>query len=182
MRYFYKLTEGVQILPIMAALARQPELWNGDDLRRTFENSPHVQVDDILLRFGIILSEGVDIGDNLEAVNRPVLQKLPGVQKLLLDVMRLVDGSRLGRVIITKLEPGKKIAPHADTKGDYSKYYTRYHLVLQGLPGSLFTCGDETVNMQTGELWWFDAAAEHSVTNNSRDDRVHMLIDVRQDL
>lgn len=175
MRYFYRLGENIQILPIMAALARQPELWNEDRLRKTFEDSPHTQVDDILLRFG------ASDGGGLEAVNRPVMAKLPGVHKMLLDVMRLVDGSRLGRVIITKLEAGKKIAPHADTAGEYAKYYTRYHLVLQGLPGSLFTCGDETVSMQTGELWWFDASAEHSVTNNSRDDRVHMLIDVRVD-
>lgn len=180
MRYFYRLGENIQILPIMAALARQPELWNEDRLRKTFEDSPHTQVDDILLRFGIIGPEG-KIGDDLEAVNRSPMIKLPGVHKMLLDIMRLVDGSRLGRVIITKLEAGKKIAPHADTKGDYAKYYTRYHLVLQGLPGSLFTCGDETVCMETGSLWWFDASAEHLVTNNSRDDRVHMLIDVRVD-
>lgn len=180
MRYFYKLTEGIQVLPFMAALARQPGLWNADPLRQKFENSPHTQVDDVLLRFGKI-EEGVSIGDNLEAVDQPALAKLPNVKKLLLDTMRLVDGTRLGRVIVTRLEPGKKISPHADVLGDYSKYYTRFHLVLQGLPGSLFNCGNETVNMLTGELWWFDASAEHSVINNSRDDRVHMLIDVRID-
>lgn len=180
MRYFYKLAENVLVLPFMAALARQPELWNEDRLRKTFENSPHTQVDDILLRFGIIGPEG-RIADDLEAVDRAPMAKLPNLKRILLDTMRLVDGSRLGRVIITRLESGKKILPHADVLGNYSKYYTRYHLVLQGLPGSLFSCGDETVNMLTGELWWFDAAAEHSVTNNSRDDRVHMLIDVRID-
>lgn len=175
MRYFYKLTEGVQVLPIMAAIARQPELWNRDDCRKTFEDSPHTQVDDILLRFGS------KDGDGLEAVNLPALAQLPGVVDNVLNVMRLVQGVRLGRMLITRLAPGHKIAPHSDVKGAYSKYYTRYHLVLQGFPGSLFNCGDETVQMLTGELWWFDASAEHSVINNSRDDRVHMLIDVRID-
>lgn len=175
MRYFYKLMEGIQVLPIMAALSRHHDLWNKDDLRKTFEQSPHTQVDDILLRFGS------RDGDGLEAVNQPCFAMIPGLQKLLLDVMRLVDGVRLGRVIVTRLEPGKKILPHSDTQGDYASYYTRYHLVLQGMPGSLFNCGDETVQMQTGELWWFDASAEHSVINNSKDDRVHMLIDVRHD-
>lgn len=180
MRYFYRLTENVQVLPIMAAVARQPMLWNEDRLRQTFENSPHVKVDDILLRFGNILEGGVDIGDNLEAVDRPPMAKIPCKPEIL-NIMRLVNGSRLGRVIVTRVEPGQKIAPHSDTQGDYTKYYTRYHLVLQGMPGSLFSCGDETVSMLTGELWWFDHAAEHAVINNSRDDRVHMLIDVRID-
>lgn len=176
MRYFYRLTENVQVLPIMVALMRQPELWNQDNLRREFENTPHMATSDILLRFGS------KDGNELEAVDRLPLAKLPGVKRLLLDTMRLVDGSRLGRVIVTRLEPGKKILPHSDVLGEYSKYYTRYHLVLQGLPGSLFSCGDETVNMLTGELWWFDASSEHSVINNSRDDRIHMLIDVRIDI
>lgn len=180
MRYFFKLAENVPVLPIMAALARQPELWNQDGLRKDFENSPHTQVDDILLRFGGI-NKGLSVGDNLEAVDNPAMLKLPNVKKLVLDTMQLVGGSRLGRVIITRLEPGKKIAPHSDILGEYANYYTRYHLVLQGLPGSMFNCGDETVNMKTGELWWFDAHAEHSVINNSADDRVHMLIDVRVD-
>ncbi len=175
MRYFYRLAENANVLPIMAALSRQPDLWNADNCRREFEGTPHAATSDILLRFGS------KDGNDLEAVDAPVMAKLPGVKNHALTVMGLVGGSRLGRVIITRLEPGKKILPHKDTEGAYSKYYTRYHLVLQGLPGSLFNCGDETVQMQTGELWWFNAAAEHSVINNSRDDRIHCLIDVRVD-
>lgn len=175
MRYFYRVTENAPILPLMAALARQPGLWNQNQLRKTFDDSPHTQVDDILLRFG------KPDGDDLEAIDGELMHKLPGAKKMALDTMALLGGSRLGRVIITRLEPGKSIAPHSDRMGEYASYYTRYHLVLQGLPGSQFNCGDETVCMRTGELWWFDASAEHSVVNRSEDDRVHMLIDVRVD-
>lgn len=175
MRYFYKLCEGVMTMPIMAALARQPELWDQDKARTTFEGTPHAQVSDILLRFG------KPDGNDLEAIDRDAMRFIPNAKKVALDIMTMVGGSRLGRVVITKLEAGKKILPHADTQGEYAKYYSRYHLVLQGLPGSLFTCGDETINPRTGEVYWFDASAEHSLSNNSRDDRVHMLIDVRVD-
>lgn len=175
MRYFYRLTSGVVVLPLMDALMRNPRLWNEDDLRTTFEGTPHVDADDILLRFG-----EAD-GDSLEAWDRPALRSLPGAKQMALDVMGLVRGSRLGRVVVTRLEPGAQILPHADVKGKYAGYYSRYHVVLQGLPGSLFTCGDETVNMVTGDVYWFDASAEHSVKNNSADDRVHMLVDVRID-
>lgn len=175
MRYFFKLLDNVVVLPLMNDIARQPELWNKDKTRTTFEGTPHAQVDDILLRFG-----KAD-GNDLETADSAVMMLLPKAKALALNVMQIVGGSRLGRVVVTKLEPGKKILPHADTKGDYAKYYTRYHLVLLGLPGSLFTCGDETVNMRTGELYWFDASQVHSLSNNSADDRVHLLVDVRID-
>lgn len=179
MRYFFKLAENIQVLPIMAALARQPGLWNADNCRREFDNTPHLATDDVLLRFGV--KGSTTPGEDLEAIDRPVMGQLPGVREQVLNIMRLVNGSRLGRVIITRLEPGKKILAHKDVMGAYSEYYTRYHLVLQGFPGSMFNCGDETVHMLTGELWYFNAREEHSVTNNSKDDRVHMLIDVRID-
>lgn len=175
MRYFYRLADNVMVLPLMEQVARNHDLWDADKTRTTFEGTPHAQVNDIMLRFG-----KAD-GNDLEAVDLPAMAKLRGAKTLALTVMNLVGGSRLGRVVVTKLESGKKILPHADVKGDYSSYYTRYHVVLLGLPGSMFYCGDEAVNMKTGELWWFSAKDEHSLANNSADDRVHMLVDVRVD-
>lgn len=175
MRYFHRIAESVDVGQLMHAVARQHGLWDADKLRTTFDGTPHAEVNDILLRFG------KPDGDDLDAEDREAIKLIPGAKTMALNLMHLVRGSRLGRVVITKLDPGKKILPHADTQGAYASYYTRYHLVLQGLPGSLFSCGDETVNMLTGEIWWFDASAVHALSNNSKDDRVHMLVDVRID-
>lgn len=175
MKYFHRLVEGTMVMPLMHQLARHPEWWDADPVRTTFEGTPHDQVSDILLRFGS------PDGDDLEAVDRDVMKQLRGAKDMAFQIMGLVGGSRLGRVVITRTEPGRSIAAHADVMGEYAKYYTRYHVVLQGLAGSLFGCGDESVNMRTGEIWWFDASAEHWVKNNSADDRVHMLVDVRID-
>lgn len=183
MRYFYKLTEGMAVAPFMLAVARQGELWDRDPCRTTFDGTPHGEVNDIILRFGSVDFD--EAGDDLEAVDRPEMQRFPGLKTMLLDLMRLVGGVRLGRVVITKLEPGKRILPHADVVGKYAEYYTRFHVVLQGLPGSTFTCGEgadaETVQMLTGECWWFDAHAMHALSNNSKDDRIHLLVDIRID-
>lgn len=179
MHYFYQLAGGVMVMPLMAQLARKPELWNADKARTAFEGTPHGSVDDILLRFGS--TDIATAADDLEAADTLAMRKLRGAKDMARTVMNLVEGTRLGRVVITRLEPGKKILPHADVKGAYTDYYTRYHVVLQGLPGSVFNCGDEAVQMKTGDIWWFDAKAEHSVINNSADDRVHMLVDVRID-
>ena len=92
-----------------------------------------------------------------------------------------VDGHELGRLLVTKIRPGGRILPHADVTGDYVNQgnISRYHIVLQGLPGSQFRAGDETVCMRTGEVWWFNAHAEHEVFNNSADDRIHLIADVK---
>lgn len=174
MKYFFKLGQGIEVLPLMDRLMRNPDFWNQNEARTTFEGTPHADVQDILLRFG------KTDGNDLDVIDTPAM-KVFDAKRVALTIMALVGGSRLGRVVITKLASGKKILPHADTEGLYAKYYTRYHLVLQGFPGSLFLCGDETVQMLTGELWWFDASAEHCVMNNSADDRIHMLVDVRID-
>jgi hypothetical protein len=175
MRYFNKLAEGIDVTQLRVALMRNPQLWNQDNCRREFEGTPHKETEDILLRFG-----SAD-GNDLEAVDTAAMSSMPKAKDAARAIMMSVGGVRLGRIVITRLEPGRKILPHSDVVGEYAKYYTRFHLVLQGLPGSLFNCGDETVVMQTGELWWFDASAEHSVVNNSKDDRLHMLVDVRID-
>lgn len=177
MRCFHRLAEGLNVAPLMHAVARQPKLWNVRDIRTTFEGTPHAAADDILLRFNDPNS-AVHVGDDLEAVTFPAFHQLP-VRQLVFDVMRAIEGERLGRVMLTRLRPGRCIAPHKDVLGAYAAYYTRYHVPVQSLPGALFRCGGETVNMLTGELWWFDASEEHELINNSPDDRIHLIIDAR---
>jgi aspartyl/asparaginyl beta-hydroxylase (cupin superfamily) len=82
-------------------------------------------------------------------------------------------------VIITRLDPGKQIYPHRDVLGKYANFYTRYHVPLQSDPGVIFACGDETVQMQAGEAWWFNGHIDHAVINNSSRDRLNLIVDVR---
>ena len=92
--------------------------------------------------------------------------------------MARVDGVHLGRVIVTCLPPGKQITPHVDG-GAPATYYTRYQIALQSSPGALFHIGDETVNFRPGEIWMIDNTTKHSVTNNSKEDRVVCIVDIR---
>jgi uncharacterized cupin superfamily protein len=50
---------------------------------------------------------------------------------------------------------------------------------LKSGPGCNFRCGDEEVFMRPGDVWWFQNAIEHEVTNNSGDDRLHLIVDIR---
>lgn len=180
MRNFQKLAD-VNIAELSHSIQRQPELWNQNDLRTQYPNSPHIEADDIWLRFNdrkIFEEDPTKIMNDYEAVNYPAWDILPQCHEIVFGLMRSVRGTRLGRVMITRLAPGKKIKPHSDG-GYYADYYDRYHCVLQNFPGSYFRAGDEKVTMKAGEVWWFNNSIEHEVINNSAEDRVTMIIDIR---
>ncbi len=183
MRYFHKIAEGVQVGALAHAVTRNGHLWNENTFRTTFPNTPHAGVDDIWLRFSDpekCTTTSNIIGDD-KPIWWPAAQLFPEAKPIILDLMRGTSAYELGRVLITRLPPGGRILGHRDDAGDYVNLrdIARYHVVLQGLPGSLYHCGNETVCMRTGEIWWFNAHELHAVENNSVDDRIHLLVDVR---
>ena len=179
MRLFQRLAVGVDVLPLLHAIGRQPQLWNANTLRTKHPQSPHKAVDDIWLRFNELKPDLAEVVNDLDCVNYPAFAALPQARSMLFDLMRRVEGERLGRVLVTRLAPGQKIEPHADL-GAPATYYDRYHITLQNSPGSIFRCGDEQAFMAIGEVWWFDNTKVHEVVNNSGDDRITMIVDIRQ--
>lgn len=184
MRYFQRIAMGIDVIPLYHAVMHQPELWNEQTWRTTYKNTPHVDVSDIWLRYSAPdktndTARTQQVTDDVRPVFYHAWNKLPQVRPIVFDLARRVEAIELGRVLITKVPPGGRILRHADAHGEYVDSGARYHIVLNGLPGSLYMCGDETVNMLTGECWWFDHKAEHEVQNNSVDDRVHLLVDFR---
>lgn len=178
MRHFLKIAGGVDTVPALNALALQPHLWNGNPLRNQFDGSPHAEADDIWLMFN-------DIGDDLalaieDTQTRPYSAwfSLASLRALALDIMHRVGGTQLGRVIVTRLAPGKRITPHVD-EGAPATFYTRYQVALQSLPGAVFRIGEEAVNFESGDVWMIDNRTEHEVTNNSADDRIVLIVDIR---
>lgn len=183
MRYFQQIGVGVDVMPLAHALQRQPELWNQNTYRSTFKDTPHREVEDIWIRYPDAQEgQSNDEVANIEtSIWHPAIERLPQVKPLILSLMNRVEAYDLCRVLITRLSPGKKIYPHADVGGAYvhMKDVARYHIPIQALPGCVFGCGDEEVQMATGDVWWFNAHAVHYVVNNSADDRIHLLVDVR---
>lgn len=178
MKNFLQVAHGVDVLPLLLALQHHPELWDKEDIRKTFaEDSPHREVSDILLRFSDPKSK--DIGDELVCENTPAMWVLPQARQLVMGLMARVEGVMLGRVMVTRLGPGKRIYPHADVLGRYANTYKRFHIVLQSGPGCVFRAGDEQVQMRPGEIWDFNAHAEHEVVNGSAVERIHLIADIR---
>jgi hypothetical protein len=185
MRNFLKLAQNVNVLPLLHSIQRQPELWNQNKLRTTHTQSPHTQVDDIWLRFNDLTkykdlpeSEYFSLLDEHESIFYPGWDKIPEAQVIIFDLMRMVSGVRLGRVLITRLAPGNSIAAHVDG-GSHAAYYERYHCILQNPPGSNFRAGSEVICMKPGDLYWFDNSQEHEVINHGANDRITLIIDIQ---
>jgi hypothetical protein len=177
MRHFQKIAEGIDVIPLLNALAQRPELWNENDLRTTHPLSPHGETDDIWCLFNAVPNDLAAVVDDCEVIPYRAWYELP-IRALVLDLMRRVDGMRLGRVLISRLPPGASIPEHVD-QGAPATYYKRYHLALKAEPGALNSSGGEVIQYRMGELWWFDNSVPHSVVNNSADDRITLVMDVK---
>lgn len=172
------------MMPLRVALQRHPELWDRDVYRTTFEGTPFRGMSDILLRYSRPEKwhgnrDPDALVDDRDLVLYPAWAALPECHETIFNLMRRFNGISLGRVIIARLPPGGVIQPHADDYGDYAlQAALRLHVCVQGLPGCLFNCGEETVQMQTDSVWWFNHKEMHSARNNSADDRIHLLVDI----
>ncbi len=184
---------GVDVMPLLLAVTRRPDLWAEDTYLRKFPQGPFGEVDSIMLRFPQkVVFDGPDAEERLElykanrlpgydqheSIDYPAYAALPEARPLVMSLMNYVGGTRLGRVFINRIAPGGRIFPHADTP-EHANYWDRHHIVLQSAPGVDFRCGDERVFMAPGEAWWFENAIEHEVFNGSEVDRLHLVVDIR---
>lgn len=186
MKNFLRIGVNLEVMPLLLAIRRRPELWKEDTYLRDYPQGPFAQIESIMLRFPVKrvmeteeeLKKADSLYDQHENIDYPAYLVLHEARPLVMNLFKYVNGERLGRVMINKIAPGGRIFPHVDTKA-HTDYYTRFHIVLQSQPGVVFRAGDEQIYMGSGEAWWFDNAQEHEVINNSADDRIHLIIDCR---
>ena len=179
MNHFQPLTS-FDPVPLLHQIIRNPDLWKVDTYLRDYPQGPFGDTQTIFLRFPPASVTELERGqkDPHECVWMDGALHLSEAKPLIFQLMTLVHGERLGRVMVNKLRPGGRIYPHADTP-EHANYWDRYHVVLQSGPGCNFRAGEEVVHMPAGSVWWFQNAVEHEVINNSANDRIHMVIDIR---
>ena len=178
MQNFLRIADGLNTSSVLRELVTQPELWDQNTLRTSHPDTAHADVSDIWLWFNAIPDTPDGVINDIQTVEYPAWTRLPSLRRMVLDLIHRVNGVQLGRCIITKLLPGGEITPHVDG-GAPAEFYTRYQIALQSLPGALFHSGDETVNFRGGEIWWVNNRVTHSVVNNSADDRIVCIVDIR---
>lgn len=180
MRNFLKLAENVNVMGIRAELQRNPDLWDENNLRTKHPGTAHSEVSDIWVFFNKLPDKKNEVIDDKDVIPYRAWNALPSLRTLIFALMNQVSAVRLGRVIITRLPPGKTIDLHVDG-GAPATYYTRYQIAIQCEPGNMFVIGDEQAGFRTGEVWQIDNTIEHGVVNNSNADRIVCIVDLRSE-
>lgn len=181
MKNFLKIADDLDPTALAAALHLHPELWDQHGERKAYEGSPHLAMHDIWMRFNdpknLALGYEKFTAEH-DAVWYPSAAILP-VKPLVFDLMARVQATRLGGVLITKVQPGGKILPHAD-KGWHPEHYNmKVYVPIQSNPGCWNRVGDERVSMKIGEAWYFNNLVEHEVANEGEDDRTTLIVCMR---
>lgn len=164
---------------VAAAIEEQAacQLWDVFTARQDTPGSPHHDTRTIVLRAPAAAELTNDVIFNtLESEDTGAIGHLPAVVDLCRAACERLGVKELGRVMLVELAPGGYVDRHFDD-GAYAAHYDRFHLVLQSDVGNTFTCGDETIHMQPGQLWKFDHRTEHEVRNASARPRIHLIID-----
>ena len=173
---FLLITTGLDTLPLLHSISCQPWLWDEDTVRTTHPGSVHKDVSDILAFFQP--SGAFDaMRDGHECLPRKAWWALPELRPLVFGLMGRIQGTRLGRVIITRLPAGGIIPPHIDAASQTS-YYRRMQITLCSPPECLFVVGDEQLSLTPGSCWWIDNSKEHAVYNEGITDRQAVIVDI----
>lgn len=181
---FLKIGEGIDVLPLLLDVHRQPHLWNKNPCRLS-ERGPHSETQDMFLRYK-------DEKENIEGGNwknfsdphfaewNETIDHLPHARKLVFDLMARVHAEVLGGVFLYKLQPGKKIHPHVD-KGWHPEFYDKFNICLQSNRSAAFCYEGEAMVQKAGDVHHFRNDVLHWVVNEGTEDHIVMTVCVRLD-
>lgn len=177
MKHIMKIGSGINVMPLALQLKRNPQLWNQNSFR-TSADSPHADVDDIWVRYADI-SEGMPTGPH-DSIWYPAYRTLPQLRDIVFGIMGLVQGERLGGVLITKIPAGKRVKPHVDP-GWHAEYYDKFAVQIESHQQQAFCYEDGKLVTAPGDVYWFNNQAEHWVINDSPVDRITLILCIRTD-
>ena len=178
MRYFQQIAGGVEVLPLVLDLYRQPALWN-QHTARTGSDGYFAGTDDIWVRFRSPdeLTSREAFAEEFRCRWYSAWYALPHLRPIVFGLMARVEAVELGAVLITRVPRGQQVAPHDDRGRWHSEYFqTKAYLPLASNPQCYNTCGGERVIMQVGDVWLFDNLQEHSTVNSDGETEVTLIV------
>jgi hypothetical protein len=185
LKNFQLIAQSVDVLPLVLSIKQHPELWNQHALRKEHAGTPHTEMTDIWIRYRD--EKDYDAADP-KAFIGPHFPKwyeayavLPQLRPLIFSLMARMEATHLGGILITRIPPGGRIAAHTD-KGWHPEFYnTKLYVVLETNQNVGFRVLNESVFMQTGDVWWIDNTKEHEIWNDGDTDRMTLIICMRRE-
>lgn len=180
MKLFKRIHEGLDVAPMLAELEAQPELWDAHPERRTAPGSPHAGMRDIWVRARDYADVAVPNAFREEhaPVFYPAWRALPSIQPVVWSLMASTQTVQLGNVLLTRIPPGGRIAPHVDSGWAPEWFNAKFYVVLQS-QDCVNRCLAESVRMKAGEVWGFENRVTHSVENLGDVDRISLIVTLR---
>ena len=171
------LATGLNVTPMLWALQEHPELWDQQTSRTESLDSPHHGLSDIWARYADAKTLQED--GSHDSIWYPAADVLP-VKDLVYPLMQAAQADRLGGVLITRIKPGQTCRPHTDP-GWHARHYDKYAVQIEADPVQCFHFEGENLVTAPGDVFWFDNAHTHWVTNDSQSDRITMIVCLRTD-
>lgn len=171
-----KISEGLNVMPMLWALQSNPALWDQNKARTEPEDSPHHGLSDIWARYA---EDPSTASGPHESVWHPCADLMP-VREMVYPLMSFVRGDRLGGVLITKIPAGRECKPHTDP-GWHARYYEKFAIQIQSAPGQRFCFEGESLETKPGDVYWFRNDVPHWVTNPTPYDRVTLIACIKTD-
>ena len=167
---------------LQAQLAAQPHLWDTIRHRTEHPQSPHREVSDIWVRYNPIENFHGDMqAFNAEHTPQwyPVASQLSEAKRIAQHLSVELQALNLGAVLITKIPAGCQVYPHID-QGWHARTHEKFAVCVQGNDKQAFHFEGESLVTHPGDLWEFDNAYPHWITNDSSEDRISLIVCLRR--
>lgn len=174
MKNNYKFISNINVSDFKSKIIELPDnLWDEHTIRQTlFEPHRHTQTLEIMWDMESLQNNKIGkIHSNYYKLDmESFLDKLKPIYETMYGKGYFV------RVLLVKLKSNTSIAPHIDN-GESLINCKRTHIPIITNDLITFTIGGETKQLKEGEIWEINNTNEHSVNNNSDEDRVHLIVD-----
>lgn len=180
------LHRGANVAPLIQQLDAAPDLWDQNVFRTERVGDaayagPHEKISDIIVRFNDWkhwTGDRAAFNGPHESVWWGAYDKLPYIQPLVFDLMRLFFAEQLGMVLITRIPPRCQVAKHVD-KGWHAEHYLKFGVQIKSAPGQRFCYEGYSLETRPGDVFAFDNSKVHWVENPTDQERITLIICLR---
>jgi hypothetical protein len=167
---------------IVAEIDANPDLWNRQRSRTSAPKGPHREADDIWIRFNawenFNPAEPRTFTDEHESVWYPEADKTPLLKAAVEGAAYVLAAGQIGGVLVTRVPAGKQIYWHTDS-GWHAKAHRKFLVLLRGNREQSFEFENEQLYAEPGDCFEFLNEYPHRVLNPSAEERISLIICLR---